>query len=321
MVPINIIYVVAAIGAVISALAALAPLLRRSRVEVLLDRARDAKHANAMNQHGLLSVLRDDAEIEVHQALLQHHQGRPSLAVLVQQANLGLTLFDVGLITLICMFVAALVGYLCSLALILWVLLIVVAAALPPAVVVWRRRNRLRAMEAQLPQAFQCLATTLRAGRSLPAAIQEAANGTTDLLQVELQRLVDELELGTPTIDAIDRFEQRIPSDQVAFLAATLRMHDRLGGDVTKAIDMVAAVVRERLQTIGQLQALSAEGRLSGIVLCGLPVVALAGIYYFAPSYVEVLWTDALGKKLLMAAVGLQAVGVFTINRILANSN
>ena len=90
----------------------------------------------------------------------------------------------------------------------------------------------------------------------------------------------------------------------------------RRGGDLAEILDKIGGLVRERFKIWGQVQALTGEGRLSGIVLLALPPSLFAAVYRLNPDYVMVLFTDPLGKKMLVAGLVLQLVGALAIRKI-----
>jgi tight adherence protein B len=88
------------------------------------------------------------------------------------------------------------------------------------------------------------------------------------------------------------------------------------GGDLAEILDKIGSLVRERFQIMGQVQALTGEGRLSGVVLLALPVLLFGAVYHLNHDYLIVLLTDDMGKKMLMGAIFLQAVGALVIRKI-----
>jgi tight adherence protein B len=299
------------------AYAALQPLWGKSRLDRLVERQRQAKHSKSgrklLGGDGLL-VLADDN----YSGVPNEHDLRRELQAMLQSRQQGETSLDTYLIAAACVAVASLLGILFRLPTMAVLVLVGVSSVLPVSVVRCLRKRRTQSLEAQMPRAFECLANSLRTGRSLASALEDAIQVSVEPLRTELSRLHDALELGTPLIDSLDQFEQRVPGDQVGFLVAALKMQAKLGGDVSKSIDIVTKVVRSRLEIQGQVKALSAEARMSGLVLFALPIFAFVGIYMAADEYVMTLWTDPLGRKMVWAAVTMQVLGGLTIQRILS---
>ncbi|MCE9547163.1 MAG: secretion protein, partial [Planctomycetia bacterium] len=100
------------------------------------------------------------------------------------------------------------------------------------------------------------------------------------------------------------------------FFATAVILQRQTGGDLAEILDKIGYLVRERFKIWGQVQALTGEGRLSGIVLLALPPLLFLAVYRLNADYVSVLFTDPLGKKMLLGAVVLQVLGALVIRKI-----
>ena len=132
----------------------------------------------------------------------------------------------------------------------------------------------------------------------------------------EFGRVFEEQNLGIPWEESLDALTERIPNLDLKFFATAVILQRQTGGDMAEILDKIAGLIRERFKIWGQVQALTGEGRLSGVVLMGLPVVLFVAVYRLNPEYVMVLFTDPMGKKMLAVAVFLQILGALTIRKI-----
>jgi tight adherence protein B len=189
-------------------------------------------------------------------------------------------------------------------------------AFLPLFWLLWRRKRRLKAFAVQLPDALDMLARALRAGQSLGAGIGMVASEVAPPLGKEFGRVFEEQNLGIPWEESLDALTERIPNLDLKFFATAVILQRQTGGDMAEILDKIAGLIRERFKIWGQVQALTGEGRLSGVVLMGLPVVLFVAVYRLNPEYVMVLFTDPMGKKMLAVAVFLQILGALTIRKI-----
>jgi len=189
-------------------------------------------------------------------------------------------------------------------------------AFLPLFWLFWRRKRRLKAFAVQLPDALDMLARALRAGQSLGAGIGMVASEVAPPLGKEFGRVFEEQNLGIPWEESLDALTERIPNLDLKFFATAVILQRQTGGDMAEILDKIAGLIRERFKIWGQVQALTGEGRLSGVVLMGLPVVLFVAVYRLNPEYVMVLFTDPMGKKMLAVAVFLQILGALTIRKI-----
>ncbi len=110
---------------------------------------------------------------------------------------------------------------------------------------------------------------------------------------------------------------ERIPNLDLQFFATAVILQRQTGGDLAEILDKIGYLVRERFKIWGQVQALTGEGRLSGIVLLALPPVLFLAVYRLNPEYVMPLFTDPLGRKMLAGAVVMQLLGALVIRKII----
>ena len=120
----------------------------------------------------------------------------------------------------------------------------------------------------------------------------------------EFGRVFEEQNLGIPLDEALENMTERIPNLDLRFFATAVILQRQTGGDLAEILDKIGNLVRERFKIWGQVQALTGEGRLSGVVLLALPPVLFLAVYRLNPEYVMVLFTDPMGKKMLVGAAG-----------------
>lgn len=188
--------------------------------------------------------------------------------------------------------------------------------SLPLLWLMWRRKRRLKAFSAQLPDALELIGRALRAGHSLAAGFNLVQNEMTAPISVEFGRVFEEQNLGIPLDEALRSLTDRVPNLDLQFFATAVVLQRQTGGDLAEILDKIGHLVRERFKIWGQVQALTGEGRLSGIVLLALPPVLFLVVYRLNPDYVSVLFTDPLGKKMLIGATLLQILGALAIRKI-----
>jgi len=189
-------------------------------------------------------------------------------------------------------------------------------ATLPLLWVLWRRRRRLKAFAAQLPDALDMLSRSLRAGQSLGFGINMIASEMGPPISKEFGRVFEEQNLGIPLDESLKDLTERVPNLDLSFFSTAIILQRQTGGDLAEILDKIGALIRDRFRIWGQVQALTGEGRLSGIVLLALPFVLFLAVYQLNPDYIRVLFEDPLGKKMLAAAIFMQVVGALVIRKI-----
>lgn len=181
-----------------------------------------------------------------------------------------------------------------------------------------RRRSRLTALDAQLPQALELMALSLRAGQTLEGGIRLVSVETADPLGGELRRCYQEYELGRPIEQALVQMGQRLDASRslFTFVEAVLVLK-QTGGNLVEVIDKIGATLRAQASYEARFRALTAEGRLSGVILAAMPLLVVVGVLLSEGSYFTPLVTREGGRWFLGIAVVLWGLGVFWMSRLL----
>ncbi len=189
-------------------------------------------------------------------------------------------------------------------------------ACLPICWLLFRRSRRLKLFAKQLPDALELVSRALRAGHSLGSGFNLVADEMRPPISQEFQRVFEEQNLGVPLEEALEGMTDRIPNIDLRFFATAVILQRQTGGDLAEILDKIGYLIRERFKIWGQVQALTGEGRLSGIVLLALPPVLFLAVYRMSPDYVTPLFTDPLGRKMLASGILLQLIGALVIKKI-----
>jgi tight adherence protein B len=180
-----------------------------------------------------------------------------------------------------------------------------------------KRRVRLKSFASLLPDALELVARALRAGHSLAAGMHVVAEEMPSPISDEFGRVYEEQNLGIPIEDSLRGICERVPNLDLRFFVTSVAIQRQTGGDLAEILDKIGYVIRERYKILGQVKALTAEGRLSGVVLIALPFVLFLMMLHIKPDYVQLLWTDTLGIKMSIAALVLQVLGAIVIKKII----
>ncbi|HPA46144.1 MAG TPA: type II secretion system F family protein [bacterium] len=188
----------------------------------------------------------------------------------------------------------------------------------PYLYVLLKRRQRVRFFETHLPQALEIIARSLRAGHPFSMGLQMISTEMPPPIGTEFGRVFEENQLGLPLDDCLRALAERVPLLDLRFFVLSVLIHRQTGGDLAEVLDSLSGVVRERLKILGQVRALTAEGRMSGWVLSLLPVFVFFVIQAMNPEYLSILLETGTGRKLLYVALGLQLVGILLIRKIVS---
>jgi tight adherence protein B len=240
----------------------------------------------------------------------------PSLQKLIVQADVHIrpsTLFGIGAALGI---LGATLSWLAGVKLYLAPLLGIVMFVVPFVWLLTKRTLRLKTFASQLPDALELVARALRAGHSLAAGMHVVAEEMPSPIADEFLRVYEEQNLGIPIEEALNGMTERVPNLDLRFFVTSVLIQRQTGGDLAEILDKIGYVIRERFRILGQVKALTAEGRLSGVILIALPFGLFLIMLHIKPDYIEKLWTHELGIKMSVFALFMQLLGAVVIRKI-----
>lgn len=179
-----------------------------------------------------------------------------------------------------------------------------------------KRKKRIRVFVEQLPDAFDLMGQALRAGHALAGAIQLISQQMPNPIAKEFARVFHEQNLGLKVEDAMLNMAKRIDQMDVRFFVTAVLIQRQTGGDLAEVLDKIGKVIRDRVQLLGTVQALTAEGRLSGWVLLALPVVVFGACLVVNREYAMVLIDTPTGRMMLAVAAAMDLMGMAMIKKI-----
>jgi len=193
-----------------------------------------------------------------------------------------------------------------------------IGLSVPGVIVNSKKKKRSMTMTDQLPEALNIISNGLRAGFSFTQAVGVVVREMEGPLTVEFSRLLRENRLGKPLDDALHDLLGRIENDDLEMLITALLIQRHVGGNLAEVLDSISHTIRERVRVKGEIKTLTAEGRLSAIILSGLPVVMAILLSFLNPGYLVTLIEEPIGIFMIVAAVVMQIIGVFIIRKIVA---
>jgi tight adherence protein B len=192
----------------------------------------------------------------------------------------------------------------------------VLVGCIPYAYLLILRERRLRQCDKLLPEAIDLMARGLRAGHALPAVLEMVGEEVVEPLGSEFRNLHEEQTVGLPLREAVMNMVRRVPRDDMRFLATAILLQKETGGNLAVILDKTAVVARERERLRGQLKIYTAQGRITGWVLCVMPFLMFALLSLLNWKTEKVLFTDHLGKVAVYTGLSLMACGVLAIRSI-----
>lgn len=193
-----------------------------------------------------------------------------------------------------------------------------VVAIVPVVLVQAKARKRLRTFEEQLPDTLKLIAGSLRAGFSLLQGLDAVTKESSEPTKKELGLVLAEARLGRAVEDALGDAAERMESRDLAWAVMAVRLQREVGGNLAELLDTVAETMAERDRLRREIRALTAEGRLSGVVLGIFPPAFGGVLYVIRPGYIDSLFSESLGIAAVIAAAGMAVVGFLWLRKIVA---
>jgi len=292
---------------------------RSSKARLLRDRLSTVQKTAEHEPIQELALLRDEvmSKIPALDNLLRRSSSISSLQTLLEQADVK---SRAGNVLLLCMLSGA------GLALIVllftgfpqfaWLALIL-GAFLPYSYANYKRSKRFSKFEEIFPEAIDTLARAVRAGHAFTTALELIASEIAEPVASEFRKLFEEQKFGLPVRDALVNLTERVPLVDVKFFVTAVMLQRETGGNLAEILDNLSYVIRERFKIMRQVRVHTAQGRMTMMLLMGLPPIIVVTMQTMNPLFIRPLFDDPIGHLLIVVGITLQTVGYFVIRRII----
>jgi tight adherence protein B len=176
--------------------------------------------------------------------------------------------------------------------------------------------GRLGAFNKQLPDTITLLSNSLRAGSSFLQSIELVSRETPAPMGEEMGRVVREVNLGLSMEEALKNMVRRIKSDDLDLMVTAISIQQQVGGNLAEILDTIAFTIRERVRIKGEVNTLTAQGRMSGYLVAVLPIAIAAMINMIQPAFMEPLFTQTIGRIMLGVGITMMVIGFLAIRKI-----
>ncbi|HAS73964.1 MAG TPA: secretion system protein [Clostridiales bacterium UBA8960] len=187
---------------------------------------------------------------------------------------------------------------------------------LPKLLISSRIKKRVKEFDEQLNEGLVMISNALKAGYSFLQALAVAADETQDPFSKEFKGLLKELSLGIPLEDGLSNLMERMPSEDLKLIVNAILIQKDVGGNLSEILENIGETIRERQRIKNEINTLTAQGRLSGMIIMAMPVVLGLMIYVFSPDYIMELFNTLLGRIMLVVAFISQILGWIFIRKI-----
>ena len=177
-------------------------------------------------------------------------------------------------------------------------------------------KRRRAAFTNQLGDMLSTIANAMRAGFSFLQAFEVVAREMDAPASREVQKVMNEINVGSTMDVALNNMQQRVQSSDFQLIVTAVLIQRQVGGNLAQILDTISDTIRERIRMKGEVKALTAQGRASGVVLAALPPGLGLMINTMDPNYLKPLFNDPTGQKLLVMGIVMELLGFYVINRI-----
>ena len=317
-----LVFVVVALGVF-----AVASLLdqRSAQARLLRERLATVKEAAAHQPDEELALLRDEmlSKIPALDNLLRRSSRISNLQPFLEQADLRIRAGNILMLCMVTGLTVAVAGFLMAASLPRNQALLFAFAGLviggfgPYSYASYRRTKRFQKFEELFPEAIDTLARAVRAGHAFTTALELIANELSEPVASEFRKLFEEQKFGLPVRDALMNLAERMPLVDVKFFVTAVMLQRETGGNLAEILDNLSYVIRERFKIMRQVRVYTAQGRLTMLLLMGLPPVIVVTMLMTSPAFIRPLFADPIGHVLVVAGIVLQTFGYFVIRKII----
>jgi tight adherence protein B len=291
---------------------------RNAQARVLRERLTNTEEAEPSKPADDLALLRDEmlSQIPALDNILRRSARVSALQELLVQGEIKTRAGNFLILCAICAIIVALIVFRFASPMLAWVGL-VIGFFLPYMYASYRRTKRFEQFETLFPEAIDTLARAVRAGHAFTTAIEMIANEVAEPVAGEFRKLYEEQKFGLPVRDALLNLTERVPLVDVKFFVTAVMLQRETGGNLAEILDNLSYVIRERFKIQRQVRVFTAQGRLTMLLLMGMPPTIVLVMLLTNPTFIRPLFRDPIGHVAVVIGITLQTIGYFVIRKII----
>ena len=298
---------------------------RSAQARLLRERLQTVQETGSRQPSEELALLRDEmlSKIPAIDNLLRRSSKISNLQPFLEQANLKIRAGNILVLCMVSAVAMAVIGFILAgslppnQALLFAAVGLVIGGFVPYSYASYRRNKRFQKFEELFPEAIDTLARAVRAGHAFTTALELIANELSEPVASEFRKLFEEQKFGLPVRDALMNLAERMPLVDVKFFVTAVMLQRETGGNLAEILDNLSYVIRERFKIMRQVRVYTAQGRLTMLLLMGLPPVIVITMLMTSPAFIHPLFADPIGHVLVVAGIVLQTLGYFVIRKII----
>jgi tight adherence protein B len=256
------------------------------------------------------------SEIPFLNRLLLKIPGVIKLDNLIIQANAKYPSGFFVLLTLLLAAVGFLAGNLIIKNRLLAVMFLLLCSSLPYLYLLLLKKKRIEKFKRQLPEALDLMSRALKAGHAFTSGMNLASDEFDDPLGPEFGEVMDEINFGVSVPNALRNLAKRIECSEIKYFVVGVILQRETGGNLSELMGILAYLIREKFKFEGKVRTLSAEGKLSALILIALPFFIVGWLQFSTPSYLVPLVTDPVGQIMIVGAAIMMVIGIFVMKKM-----
>jgi tight adherence protein B len=179
-----------------------------------------------------------------------------------------------------------------------------------------KQNSRMSKFNQGLPDMLTTVIGSLRAGFSFPQALKSVTEEAESPIKDEMEMVLKEMQYGSSLEDSLNSLKERMPSEDLDLMIQAILIQRQVGGNLATVLDKIVETIRDRTKIQGQIKTLTAQGKLSGIVIALLPLILGLFIYTIDPEYIGTLFNHPIGIGLIFAAAVSGIIGFILIKKV-----
>jgi len=294
--------------------------LGQKKVQTRIGRLKKSpeQEENSLNEDGQKIFLYAKKVIDLFGKIMERRGIIQPLEEKLLKANVPLRGEEYLLLWILSTFVPGFLLFLMTRQLMGGVLLCILGLIIPPLLVKRAEQQKLRKFNEQLVDALSIISNSLRAGHSFMQAIELVSKEMPDPLAKEFGRTFREISLGTTVETALNKLGQRVASDDLGLIITAVLIQRQIGGNLAEIMDSISNTIRDRIRIQGEIKTLTAQGRLSGVVIGLIPLFLVGIMLILNPEYLTPLFKSSLGLILISAGIIGEIIGVLLIKKVIS---
>ena len=285
----------------------------------LNERLAEAIRASAHSADADVQLARQElmSEIPWMNRVLLKLEISTKIKQMIDQADAHVTVLRLVLFSLTAGVLAFLAVSMVSESYLLMLFFASIATVVPFAQIAMKRKKRLKKFLQLLPDALDLMSRGLSAGHAFTEALQMVATEMPEPISMEFRKTYEEQNLGLSLKLALENLVQRVPLLDLRMCVTAVMIQRETGGNLSELLEKVAYTIRERFRIMEDLKTMTLSSRWSAWLLCALPIFLAIYVTMTNPGYMDVMWKDPRGHKLLLVAAIMQVLGMLMVQKIM----